>query len=74
MLSPLVGFVVAYLFRTEECRTIPGGTLGGIDYGSQEMCWTSLNHEAGAIVGLIILALAGLWLGLTILAEQSGSA
>ena len=70
LLAPIGGFVVAFVFRTEECNTIPGGTIGGVEYGSRDVCSTALNDEAGVIVGLIVLALAGVWLGLTILAEQ----
>ena len=70
LLSPIAGFAASWLFRTEKCTTVPGGELGGFQYGARDVCGTELNTEAGAIIGVIVLALAAVWLVITIIAEN----
>jgi hypothetical protein len=74
LLSPIAGFVASYLFRTEECATVPGGRIGELRYGPSEICSTALNEQAGALVACIVLVLAGVWLAITIYHERQGRA
>jgi hypothetical protein len=74
LLSPIAGFAASYLFRTESCATSPGGQVGNLEYGPSEFCWSSLNAQAGALVGCIVLVLAVVWLAITIHHERQGGA
>jgi hypothetical protein len=70
LLSPVAGFAAAWIFATEKCTTIPGGDLGGFQYQARDICSTQPNDEAGVIIGCIVLALAGVWLLITIIGEN----
>lgn len=70
LLSPVAGVIAAYVFATEECATVPGGEVGGFRYGPEQLCTTQPNEEAGAIIGLIVLVLAGVWLAITVYMEN----